>query len=112
MQKHHKSCNHVNKKFKESERVQGIFDKDRENSRGSKGCGDGAENETCENQVNDDELLQCDDSPTSIGNAFMEPINRENEKKLKVRERNALYIIMHFASMRTQSNPSFYLPHK
>ncbi|KAL3037154.1 hypothetical protein AAZX31_01G050000 [Glycine max] len=50
-QKHPKVGNHVNKEFKEFEKLQSIFGKDRANGCGAEGCVDGMENEIGENQV-------------------------------------------------------------
>lgn len=67
MQKHSKVGNHVNKEFKEFERLQGIFGKDRANGQRAETATDAVENG--ENQADDDDWTQQhDNSPSSGGN--------------------------------------------
>lgn len=67
MQKHPKVGNHVNKEFKEFERLQGIFGKDRANGQRAETAADAVENG--ENQADDDDWTQQhDNSPSSGGN--------------------------------------------
>ncbi|XP_039690526.1 uncharacterized protein [Medicago truncatula] len=72
LEKHPKVGNHVGKEFKEFERLQGIFGKDRANGLR---VDDGNGNETIENQVSDnDELVhQHDGSPISAGPSSKRP---------------------------------------
>ncbi|KAK2354697.1 hypothetical protein QL285_092182 [Trifolium repens] len=75
LEKHPKVGNHVNKEFKEFERLQGIFGKDRANGHRAY---EGVENETGENQVGDNDALgnEHDNSPVSIGNVSAEPSSK------------------------------------
>ncbi|KAI4316003.1 hypothetical protein L6164_024023 [Bauhinia variegata] len=67
--KHPKVGNHVNKEFKEFERLQEIFGKDRANGLGAKSAADAIEGDNVEAEHNDEEdWLQHNNSPTSTPN--------------------------------------------
>ncbi|KAH1161709.1 hypothetical protein GLYMA_01G053000v4 [Glycine max] len=69
-QKHPKVGNHVNKEFKEFEKLQSIFGKDRANGCGAEGCVDGMENEIGENQVATRFLKSFDSKMDMVTNGF------------------------------------------
>ncbi|KAI4349719.1 hypothetical protein L6164_010279 [Bauhinia variegata] len=69
LEKHPKVGNHVNKEFKEFERLQGIFGKDRANGLGAESAADAIEGDNVEAEhIDEEDWLQNNNSPTSAPN--------------------------------------------